>query len=118
MLIRGLFALLCCLLASPAWSATIVLDAVTSATGVATTTHNHTIAADANFIAIGLGLRDGGDAMGAPENSVTVGGQAATFLCAEGGTFMRTVWYYKTAPLTGVQSIVTNAQGGSTVDDW
>lgn len=103
-----LAAFLGSLVATPVWA--IVVDAVTTAEGTTSTSHSHTLAADANIAVICTASRDAqGAVLG--NTGVTVGGQAATFLVGSTnvGNVVRAELWYKLVPLTGAQTVAVTA---------
>lgn len=80
-----------------------------------TLTYNHTLAADSNAIMVCLAERDT-NASGYTVNTatVTIGGASATQVIGQfNGVSIRSVMFIKTAPATGVQSIVVNGDTGT-----
>ena len=94
--------------------AAVTFDAASSSAGADTTSHSHTIAADANLVVVHVLLRDGGlSPSGAV--SVTIGGQAASLIsgCDATAGANRVQLWGKTAPLTGAQTVAVDASGGT-----
>lgn len=113
--------LLALLLCVPSWvDAAVTVDTTSSGEGISATTatssHSHTIAADANLVIVCLAERDS-DAGGltADTASVTVGGASATKLNAvtNPDATSRGVFFYKLAPATGSQTIAVTADTGT-----
>jgi hypothetical protein len=104
------FTLCLFLLTDPLWAA-ISYDATSgqSSEGTTSTTHNVTIAADANILIVCLAIRESGGAVAAA-TGVTVGGAAATFLsgATNAGNVIRAEMWYKLAPATGTVSVVAS----------
>ena len=100
-------------IASPVWAA-ITFDVASSSGGTTSTSHSHTVAADANIAIICVSQREQGAAVVAP-SSVTIGGEAATSLSsstsAAGG--QRADLYYKLSPLTGAQTVAVTGGAGT-----
>lgn len=96
--------------------AAITIDAVTTSEGLTSTSHSHTIAADATAVIICPAERDT-DLGGLTANtaSVTVGGQAATQLIgvSDATPWVRSVMFYKLAPLTGAQTVAVTPDTGT-----
>lgn len=97
------------LVASPVWAA-ITYDTSSVGEGTNSTSHSHTVAADANIAIICLAMRETTPSV-QPATAVTVGGQAATFLAGvtTGDSIIRTEMWYKLAPLTGAQTVAVTA---------
>ena len=107
------FLVLSLLVPIPVWAA-ITFDTASSSGGTTSTSHSHTVAADANIAIICLWQRDTGT--GASQSSgVTIGGQAATFLIGVNNSTnaLRSDLWYKLSPPTGAQTVA--ASGGATV---
>ncbi len=102
-----------CLLTSPAWAAP-TFDAASSSEGTTSTSHDQTVAADANIIIVCLAIRDTAGAV-QPATAVTVEGAAATFLVGASNAVIRTELWYKLAPTTGV-GVTIAATGDATTD--
>jgi len=85
-----------------------------SSGGTTSTSHSHTVAADANIAIICVWQRDSGTSV-TQSSGVTIGGQAATWLVGVNNSLnsLRSDLWYKLAPLTGAQTVV--ASGGATV---
>jgi len=98
------------LLPLPLWAAITVDATSASDSSNNVTTHNHTIAADANAVFICMGQRDL-DFVIQPAVSVTVGGVSATFITGAhaGANSTRADLWYLPSPPTGTQSIVATA---------
>jgi hypothetical protein len=109
-----LLAFLLCLFASPVYAAiTYDTQSSTSVNGGSSTSHSHTVAADANIAVVCLAIRDDGGAVAAA-TGVTIGGDAMTRLRGEthSGNIIRAELWYRLAPLTGSQTVaVTGAVG-------
>lgn len=105
--------LVCLLLLPYAAQAQVTVDAVSSAESAVpgtTTSHSHTIAADANLILINVCSRDAGLAI-QPVTSVSVGGQAATRInrVQTSNNGISAELWQRISPLTGSQTVaVTN----------
>lgn len=105
--------LVCLLLLPYAAQAQVTVDAVSSAESAVpgtTTSHSHTIAADANLVLINVCTRDPGSAI-QPVTSVSVGGQAATLIARvqNSANALSAELWRRISPLTGSQTIaVTN----------
>lgn len=112
---RRLLLIGLCTLLAPIWAqAAITIDAtssVSSAPPATTTSHSHTIASDANFVAVCVVSREFGLSVGAV-SSVTVGGVSASLASraqSANANVSAELWYVVSPP-TGAQTIaVTNA---------
>lgn len=116
MMKRLLLAIALCVLASPALAA-ITFDVASSSEGTSSTSHDHTVAADANVMIVCVASRDEGGAVQAAA-SVTVEGAAATLLISQPNTttnFVRTDLWYKLAPTTGA-GVTIAATGDASTD--
>lgn len=99
----------------------VTIDTISSSEGftsggTGSTSHSHTIAADANLVLVCLAERDANaSGITADTSSVTVGGAAATKLIGvqESTPQVRSVMFYKLAPATGSQTIAATADTGS-----
>ena len=108
------FLVILFLLPDPLWAA-ITLDTSTASGGTTSTSHSHTVAADANIAIICVAQREDGLAV-AQSTSVTIGAQAATLLSAGVNSTNRVraeIWY-RLSPLTGAQTVA--ATGGAGTD--
>jgi hypothetical protein len=108
------FSLLLC--ASPAWAAITYDTASSTSADATTTTHDHTVAADANIAIACVAQRDTGGAVGAATGA-TIGGEAMTLITSGGlthsGSVLRLDVFYKLAPLTGTQSVVATGHANT-----
>lgn len=108
------FLVLSFLVPIPVWAA-ITFDTASSSGGLTSTSHSHTVAADANIAIICVSQREDGGAA-AQAASVTLGGQAATYVdgvvSASGVT--RAEMWVKLTPLTGAQTVAVT--GGVATD--
>jgi len=112
-MIRLAFLLLALLVASPSLAA-VTVDSHTGCGGTNSASCDLTIAADANAVMVCFTQRETGLAVGSGV-SVTVGGQAATFL---GGAqnisaSTRVEFWYKLAPLTGTQTVAVTGDAAT-----
>lgn len=105
----------------PSLAHAVSVDTTSTAEGVvsggtASTSHSHTIAADADVVLVCLAERDA-NASGFTANtaSVTVGGASATQLIAvqESTPQVRMALFYKLAPTTGSQTVAATADTGA-----
>jgi hypothetical protein len=115
---RFLFLIVSLLLLASQASAAITFDAASSSEGTTSTTHNATIAADANIAIVCVALRENNAGNPQQSTGVTVGGAAATLLVASNSGASnpgRIELWYKLAPSTGTVSVV--ATGDATTDE-
>lgn len=115
-LVRRLIVLLLVLWApAPLWAA-ITVDTVSGSGGTTSTSHSHTVAADANLVMACVVEREDGLAV-AQATSVTIGGQAMTALPSGAGvnstTRLRAEWFYRLAPSTGAQTVAVTGGAGT-----
>src|SRR5690349_3910320 len=105
---RGVVRLLLALVLSAptaGWAA-ITLDTSSASGGTTSTSHSHTVAADANIAIICTAQRELGAAV-QPSSSVKIGGEDAILLSAgiASTNGLRAEIWYKLSPLTGAQTV-------------
>jgi hypothetical protein len=115
MLIRGCVALLCCLLASPAWAAIVCSDPVEFATTSTTDpeTVSYTTPVGANFLKVGVTIRHSTVTI----SGATHAGNAMTAVTTAAFTNpIRTQQFYIVNPTTGTNDVVVQFSAGPLTD--
>jgi hypothetical protein len=108
--------LLVLLLLLPTYAgAAITFDTASGSGGLSSTSHSHTVAADANIAIICTAQRETGLAV-AQSTSVTIGGQAADGMLVgvnNSTNNVRAELWYKLSPLTGAQTVAVTGGAGT-----